>query len=62
MQGGTALLYLRNGLLCVDPIETVVYSSTKMGILPNVFCWCAMEVSPKNGLGDFETYKNLNQG
>ena len=62
MLGGTALLYLINGLRCVDPIKIVVYSSPNLGVFPNVFCWCEMEMGTKNGLGYFDTYKNLNQG
>ena len=55
-------MYLISGLSCVDPIEAVLYSSPKLKILPNVCCWCEMEVCPENGLGDFETYNSLNQG
>ena len=38
----------------VDPIDTVVYSSPKLGFFPNVCCRCAMEVGPENGPGGFE--------
>ena len=62
MQGGTALLCLRNGLRCVDSIKTVVCYSTNMGIMPNICCWFDMEAGTENGLGDFDAYKNLNQG
>ena len=61
MEGGTALLYVRNGLRCIDPVENVVYSSPILGISPNICCWCAMEVGPENGLEDFVAHKNLNQ-
>ena len=57
MEGGTVLLYVRNGLRCIDPVENIVYSSSILGISPNICCWCAIELGPENGLEDFVAYR-----
>ena len=58
-----ALIYVRDGLRCIDPVEVGCYSlGAKLGLDHSPCCWCGSDVTEENGLNEFLEHARASPG